>query len=440
MGDINAIGNAAGASPATETYGYDPLYRLTGITDSGTALETYTYNKTGDRLSKVAPGLATGTYSYTTNTHQLIATGNAARTNDANGNTTGSTVASNAYGFGYNDRNRLVSVLLNGTTLGTYSYNALGQRIQKVTSATERYSYDEANHLVGEYGGTNRDYVWMGSIPVAIVDVTINGGTTTSVVNYVHADHLNTPRAVANSAGTVIWAWAFKGNPFGEQQPISSSGYILNLRYPGQYYDAESGVYYNLFRNYDPTVGRYIQSDPLGLTAGVSTYSYTGGNPFIGIDPLGLAFTYSFSYSITLITPGASFSASIGAGFTLDGLNSTGFDQAQLNVAAPDASHGIFAGAGPQAQVADAPTPTTGISSAPYTEADGAVGYGGGGSATLDDQGNIDWAGAEGPKGGVGAGAGSFSGTSYTATLAGPSLGTLLNDLSDAFNFTDDCN
>jgi RHS repeat-associated protein len=288
MGDIDAIGNAAGASPATETYAYDPLYRLTRIVDSGTSLETYTYNKTGDRLSKVAPGLATGTYSYTTNTHQLIATGNAARTNDANGNTTGSTVASNAYGFGYNDRNRLVSVLLNGTTVGTYSYNALGQRIQKVTSASERYGYDEANHLVGEYGGTNRDYVWMGDIPVAIVDVTINGSTTTSVVNYVHADHLNTPRAVANSSGTVIWAWAFKGNPFGEQQPTSSSGYTLNLRLPGQYFDEESGLSDNLNRSFDPTVGRYSQSDPLGLLAGMSTFAYTSNNPMAMTDPLGL--------------------------------------------------------------------------------------------------------------------------------------------------------
>jgi RHS repeat-associated protein len=288
MGDITAIGNAAGANPATETYGYDPLYRLTGISDSGTPLETYTYNQTGDRLSKTAPGLATGTYSYTPNTHQLVTTGNATRNNDADGNTTGSTVASNAFGFGYSDRNRLVSVLLNGTTVSTYSYNALGQRIEKVTSATERYGYDEGNQLIGEYGTTNRDYIWMGNIPVAVVDVTINGSATTSVVNYIHADHLNTPRAVANSAGTVIWAWAFKGNPFGEQQPTSSSGYTLNLRFPGQYYDVETGLNYNVHRDYDPPSGRYIESDPLGLLAGPNTYAYVGNNPLSNRDPLGL--------------------------------------------------------------------------------------------------------------------------------------------------------
>lgn len=78
MGDIVALGNAPGASPASETYSYDPLYRLTGVIDNGTALETYTYNPTGDRMSKTASGLATGVYLYAAGTHQLASIGNAA--------------------------------------------------------------------------------------------------------------------------------------------------------------------------------------------------------------------------------------------------------------------------------------------------------------------------------------------------------------------------
>ncbi len=107
MGDILALGN-----PATETYSYDPLYRLTGITDAGAALESYSYNRTGDRLSKTATDVVTGggAYTYTTGTHQLASIGNAARTNDANGNTTGSVMGGNTYGFGYNSRNRLTTV------------------------------------------------------------------------------------------------------------------------------------------------------------------------------------------------------------------------------------------------------------------------------------------------------------------------------------------
>jgi len=128
----------------------------------------------------------------------------------------------------------------------------------------------------------------VGGLPVAVIDNVINGSVTTSTVNYITADQLNTPRAVTNSAGTVIWSWAYKGNPFGEQAPTSSTGYVLNLRYPGQYYDAETATNYNLFRNYEPAIGRYQESDPTGLAGGISTFAYVDGNPLNLVDPKGL--------------------------------------------------------------------------------------------------------------------------------------------------------
>jgi len=292
MGNIVALGNARGANPATETYSYDPLYRLTGVTDAGTALESYTYNQTGDRLSKTAPGLDTGAYVYTPGTHQLASIGNAARINDADGNTTASVVGGNTYGFGYNGRNRLTVVQLNGQTVGNYTYNVLGERIGKVAtlpqSATERFVYDEAGQLLGEYGTTNRDYVWLGDLPVAVVDNTINGSVTASSVNYVTADQLGTPREVTDHSGSVIWSWAYQRNPFGEQGPTSLSGYVLNFRFPGQYFDAESGSNYNVTRIYDPGKGGFDQSDPTGLAGGLSTYTYVGDDPMEFIDKLGL--------------------------------------------------------------------------------------------------------------------------------------------------------
>lgn len=289
MGNLTALGNAPGATPATETYGYDPLYRLTAVrAANGSTVEGYTYNKTGDRLSKAAAGLATGAYGYQANTHWLTTIGSAARTYDANGNTTGNVRGGDTFGYGYNGRHRMTVVQRNGSTVGTYTYNALGQCVAKVANApqavSERFTYDEASQLLGEYGTTSRDYIWLDDLPVAVVD--INGAT--SAMNYIHADGMNTPRAVTNGAGTTIWQWGYKGNPFGEQAPTSAAGYTFNLRFPGQYFDAESGLRYNVNRDYEAATGRYIQSDPIGLDGGVSAYAYVADDPLNWIDPLGL--------------------------------------------------------------------------------------------------------------------------------------------------------
>ncbi len=120
-------------------------------------------------------------------------------------------------------------------------------------------------------------------------------GTTNtggSSVHYVHNDHLGTPRQVTDSSGTVIWRW--DSDPFGATYPNDdpdNDGVVfgLNLRFPGQYYDAETGLHYNYFRYYDPSTGRYITSDPIGLEGGLNTYTYVGNNPIMWFDPFGLA-------------------------------------------------------------------------------------------------------------------------------------------------------
>jgi len=287
MGDITALGNAPGANPATESYQYDPLYHLISVTNSSGVLESYTYNQTGDRLSKTASGLATGTYSYTSGTHQLASIGSAPRANDANGNTTGSVIGGQTYGFAYDSRQRIALAQANGATVGTYLYNALGQRVYTSASSL-RFDYDQAGHVFANYGASSRDYIWLGDLPVATVDNTGSGSATSSTINYVVADQLATPRVVTNSAGTVVWSWTYQGNPFGEQQP-TSSGYVLNLRYPGQWYDAETGTADNGYRTFESYLGRYAQTDPTGFNGGISTYAYVGSSPLNAVDPWGLA-------------------------------------------------------------------------------------------------------------------------------------------------------
>jgi RHS repeat-associated protein len=170
----------------------------------------------------------------------------------------------------------------NGATAGSYLYNASGERVQKtVGSASTRFVYDEGSQMLSELGGTNaRDYVAVGGVPMAVADGASLG--------FITADGLGSPRVVTSAAGAMLWAWPYAANPFGEAEPVSVTGYVLNLRFPGQYQDNEAGLKYNVHRSFDAAAGRYLQSDPIGLEGGMSTYAYALGDPLAHSGTLGL--------------------------------------------------------------------------------------------------------------------------------------------------------
>jgi RHS repeat-associated protein len=150
------------------------------------------------------------------------------------------------------------------------------------TPATSYYIYDEQGHVIGEYdanGNPVQEHVYLGDRPVAVVQ-----GGSSSTVGYVSTDQLNTPRVVTNSSKSVLWAW--NSDPFGNGSPTGLLTY--NMRFPGQYYDQETGHSYNYERDYDPSTGRYIESDPSGLQGGTNTYEYALENPLLRFDFYGL--------------------------------------------------------------------------------------------------------------------------------------------------------
>jgi RHS repeat-associated protein len=111
--------------------------------------------------------------------------------------------------------------------------------------------------------------------------------------SYIYPDQVDTPRMITRpSDNQMVWRWD-QTDPFGSatpnQNPSSLGTFVYNPRFPGQLFDSEDNLNYNYFRNYDPTLGRYVQSDPLGLGAGVNTYSYTQDIPTKYSDPRGLA-------------------------------------------------------------------------------------------------------------------------------------------------------
>ncbi len=168
----------------------------------------------------------------------------------------------------------------------TYTYNALGQRVtKKIGSMTTLFQYDLEGNLIAELNGSGqllRQHIYINQEPIAQLTRKSDG---TLDVQYVHADHLGTPTLLTNQSGKVVAD--IEAMPFGETF-VEYAEVEYNKRFPGQYKDTETGLHYNYFRDYDPSTGRYVQSDPIGLGDGLNTYVYVGGNPVIFIDSDGL--------------------------------------------------------------------------------------------------------------------------------------------------------
>ena len=166
----------------------------------------------------------------------------------------------------------------------SYAYNAFSQRVKKTVGSTSTYyAYDEAGNLAGEYSASGArlvEHVYLGSLPIGVVF-----GSGPAQTMAVHADYLGTPRTITNGS-TIMWKWD-SIDPFGANLP-SVQSVVYNLRFPGQYYDAETGLHYNHYRTYDPSLGRYLQPDPLGLAAGKNPFNYVNQSPLNGVDRQGL--------------------------------------------------------------------------------------------------------------------------------------------------------
>jgi len=202
----------------------------------------------------------------------------------------GNLIGDGTFSYGYNAEGRRISATATGQTV-SYGYNALGQRISKtVNGVATRYVYAEQGHLSGEYNASGQliqKIVWLGDLPIAA----LRPGATTPDIYYIHAYHLGTPRKITRpNDNRVVWRWepeAF-GNSLPDQNPSGLGSFAFNLRFPGQYYDQETGLFYNYFRDYDPATGRYVESDPIGLRGGINTYTYVYNNPLRYTDPQGL--------------------------------------------------------------------------------------------------------------------------------------------------------
>ncbi|MFZ2974577.1 MAG: RHS repeat-associated core domain-containing protein [Ferribacterium limneticum] len=287
--EYDANGNVISkATPGgTTNYSYDPLDRID--TEAGPAgSRNHDFDANGNRIFDGAGTSAT----YTPNSNRLATVNGISVTHDA----AGYLVSDGQFKYVWDDFGDLVELRKpDNTLIATYFYDAFHYRTRKVTTAaapqgvtTIFYHYLPDGHLLAETTPGNQPkatYVWNGDILTGYI--TYNPRTAYTV----QTDHLGSPFQIRTLAGQVLWRWeseAFGRTPPNEDVDGDGAKLTFNLRFPGQYYDQESGLFYNVNRYYSARLGRYISADPIGLAGGLNTFAYANSNPLSYGDPQGL--------------------------------------------------------------------------------------------------------------------------------------------------------
>ncbi|WP_421079802.1 RHS repeat domain-containing protein [Serratia marcescens] len=179
-----------------------------------------------------------------------------------------------------------------------YRYDAWGNLISRRNGLYEQhYRYDADNRLVQEQrdDGSRRSWSYDPASPWSPLAALEQAGDSRSAdIYWYHTDLNSAPLEVTDAAGNLCWSGQY--DTFGKLQGQTVAGaakrqgaqYQQPLRYAGQYQDDESGLHYNLFRYYEPEVGRFTTQDPIGLRGGLNLYQYAP-NPLMWVDPFGLS-------------------------------------------------------------------------------------------------------------------------------------------------------
>jgi RHS repeat-associated protein len=151
--------------------------------------------------------------------------------------------------FGFDKTNRM-RTWTDGTATASHLYDPFGRRLRKTVNGVTTWFAWDGNRL------------------------------------HVHSDHLDTPRMVSDATSAPVWRTAQEA--FGNSSLGSTNAVAFGFRFPGQQYDAETGMNYNRFRYYDSKAGRYISADPIGQVGSINVFVYASLNPLRNSDPLGL--------------------------------------------------------------------------------------------------------------------------------------------------------
>lgn len=303
----DAAGRIIGTSQTSPIYNrsfeYDVLGRLIRQADN-ISTRLWGYDANSNRTHEQSGSMIFPYMLDTGSNHLLQVAGPVARiyTYDAAGNP----LTDGITHYAWDASGRLSKTMLNNKVSDNL-YNGLGERLLKIGSRSAKgkpylYFYDSTGQLIGDYEKikgakqtTNwipkQETIWLGDIPIAVIRQSV--ATEPVQVFYIYTDYLNTPRLIVNQSNTPVWRWdnvyAFGSNLPYEDPDGDGQSFEYNLRFPGQYFDKETGLHYNYFRYYEPETGRYLSSDPIGVAGGLNTYGYANGNPINRLDPFGLS-------------------------------------------------------------------------------------------------------------------------------------------------------
>ena len=271
------------------SYVYDAINRLTQADYPTFSTDQWSYDPLGNRLTDAETG--SGFWEYNDN-NELLNSIEHLYDYDANGSLIVERLPDGTVHrrHEYNAETRLIAVRDGaGELIAEYQYDPFGRRIRSTIydppgqSPQIIWKVYSDNGLLAELDDQGQtaefyllppDGLW-GTAPI----LRLSG----SSYYYYQTDHLGTPQMIFDGSGAVVRSQEMRA--FGE---VLANGIEDNLRFPGQFYSAETGFYHNFFRDYAPRLGRYVQSDPIGLEGGNNIYSYAEFNPLLWIDPIGL--------------------------------------------------------------------------------------------------------------------------------------------------------
>ncbi len=262
-----------------KNYGYNPLNNLTAINE-----QQYSYDDLGNRLTDPEGN----TYAYNKMNQLLSVSSESSVVDfeyDLNGNLIKKITGDETTEYTYSINNRLSTVSGLQSSV-SYSYDPFGRRLSKAVDDITTYYFYSDEGLIGEYDSEGTEIVSYAYQPESLWQTNPLYLKKDYKLYFYINNELGAPVQLMGVNGGVVWQGIY--DCFGNCTIDESSEITNNLRLPGQYYDKETGLYYNCNRYYDPTISRYITKDPIGLMGGFNMYVYVSSNPVNYIDPLGL--------------------------------------------------------------------------------------------------------------------------------------------------------